>query len=129
MSSWRVALTFDAEHPDRPSEGGTTERLLEMLSREGITATSPSSSLASVVARTTGKQICVDEFQTALAKGHYRKATAVWTQAIVHVARAPTDASLYTRYASSNIWSRLSKRDSSQHASGCSSALTRHLLQ
>ena len=39
MSSWRVALTFDAEHPDRPSEGGTTERLLEMLAREGITAT------------------------------------------------------------------------------------------
>lgn len=39
MTGLRVALTFDAEHPDRPSEPGTTERLLEALDRDGITAT------------------------------------------------------------------------------------------
>ena len=39
MSSWRVALTFDAEHPDRPSDPGTTERLLETLAHEGVIAT------------------------------------------------------------------------------------------
>lgn len=35
----RIALTFDAEHPDRPNEAGVTERLLETLSHEGVTAT------------------------------------------------------------------------------------------
>jgi peptidoglycan-N-acetylglucosamine deacetylase len=39
MSSFRVALTFDAEHPDRPSEPGVTERLLQTLAREGVRAT------------------------------------------------------------------------------------------
>ncbi len=35
----RVALTFDAEHPDRPSEAGVTERLLETLASAGVRAT------------------------------------------------------------------------------------------
>lgn len=35
----RVALTFDTEHPDRPTDIGGTERLIETLTREGITAT------------------------------------------------------------------------------------------
>jgi peptidoglycan/xylan/chitin deacetylase (PgdA/CDA1 family) len=35
----RVALTFDAEHPDRPNEPGVTERILDTLAREGVTAT------------------------------------------------------------------------------------------
>ena len=35
----RIALTFDAEHPDRPNEAGVTERLLDTLAREGVTAT------------------------------------------------------------------------------------------
>jgi peptidoglycan-N-acetylglucosamine deacetylase len=39
VSSWRVALTFDAEHPDRPCDPGTTERLIATLAREGATAT------------------------------------------------------------------------------------------
>ncbi len=34
-----MALTFDAEHPDRPSEPGVTERLLETVAIEGIAAT------------------------------------------------------------------------------------------
>jgi len=36
---FRVALTFDAEHPDRPSAAGVQERLLEQLSRDGVRAT------------------------------------------------------------------------------------------
>jgi peptidoglycan/xylan/chitin deacetylase (PgdA/CDA1 family) len=36
---FRVALTFDAEHPDRPHRIGATERVLERLDGEGITAT------------------------------------------------------------------------------------------
>lgn len=35
----RVALTFDAEHPDRPTEPGVTERLLERLDRASVSAT------------------------------------------------------------------------------------------
>jgi peptidoglycan/xylan/chitin deacetylase (PgdA/CDA1 family) len=35
----RVALTFDAEHPDRPNEAGTAERLLEALDLAGVRAT------------------------------------------------------------------------------------------
>ena len=36
----RVALTFDAEHPDRPSAGpGTTERILDALSDAHVRAT------------------------------------------------------------------------------------------
>jgi peptidoglycan/xylan/chitin deacetylase (PgdA/CDA1 family) len=35
----RIALTFDAEHPDRPNEAGVTERLLDTLAREGVIAT------------------------------------------------------------------------------------------
>ena len=35
----RVALTFDAEHPDRPTEPGVTERLLERLDQASVTAT------------------------------------------------------------------------------------------
>lgn len=37
--SFRVALTFDAEHPDRPAEPGNAEHLLDALAREGIRAT------------------------------------------------------------------------------------------
>jgi peptidoglycan-N-acetylglucosamine deacetylase len=36
---FRVALTFDAEHPDRPSERGVSERLIEALDRLGVAAT------------------------------------------------------------------------------------------
>jgi DNA-binding transcriptional regulator YhcF (GntR family) len=35
----RVALTFDAEHPDRPTSTGVTERLLELLERLAVPAT------------------------------------------------------------------------------------------
>jgi peptidoglycan/xylan/chitin deacetylase (PgdA/CDA1 family) len=37
--TFRVALTFDAEHPDRPHRTGGTERVLDMLDAEGIGAT------------------------------------------------------------------------------------------
>jgi peptidoglycan/xylan/chitin deacetylase (PgdA/CDA1 family) len=36
---FRVALTFDAEHPDRPSAPGVQERLLDALDRHGTRAT------------------------------------------------------------------------------------------
>ena len=36
---FRVALTFDAEHPDRPSAQGVAERLLEELDRLAVPAT------------------------------------------------------------------------------------------
>ena len=38
-TSFRVALTFDAEQPDRPNEPGVTERLLETLARLEVDAT------------------------------------------------------------------------------------------
>jgi len=37
--TFRVALTFDAEHPDRPHRIGGTERVLEILDAERIPAT------------------------------------------------------------------------------------------
>jgi peptidoglycan-N-acetylglucosamine deacetylase len=37
--AFRVALTFDAEHPDRPHRVGATDRVLERLDAEAITAT------------------------------------------------------------------------------------------
>jgi len=36
--TWRVALTFDAEHPDRPTSPGVAERLLELLDRLAVPA-------------------------------------------------------------------------------------------
>jgi peptidoglycan-N-acetylglucosamine deacetylase len=36
---FRVALTFDAEHPDRPHRVGGTERVLDRLDADGVTAT------------------------------------------------------------------------------------------
>jgi peptidoglycan/xylan/chitin deacetylase (PgdA/CDA1 family) len=36
---FRVALTFDAEHPDRPFRAGGTERVLDLLDTERIGAT------------------------------------------------------------------------------------------
>ena len=39
MSDFRVALTFDTEHPDRPCLPGTTDALLDALARRGIRAT------------------------------------------------------------------------------------------
>ena len=39
MTSLRVALTFDAEHPDRPAELGLAGPLLEELRRVGVRAT------------------------------------------------------------------------------------------
>lgn len=38
-SAARVALTFDAEHPDRPTVPGTTERILDALRAAGVVAT------------------------------------------------------------------------------------------
>jgi peptidoglycan/xylan/chitin deacetylase (PgdA/CDA1 family) len=37
--TFRVALTFDAEHPDRPHRVGGTERVLDTLSTEDVPAT------------------------------------------------------------------------------------------
>jgi peptidoglycan/xylan/chitin deacetylase (PgdA/CDA1 family) len=37
--TFRVALTFDAEHPDRPSQDRVEERLLDALDRRSTTAT------------------------------------------------------------------------------------------
>lgn len=37
--TFRVALTFDAEHPDRPSTPGVEERLLDGLARHDVRAT------------------------------------------------------------------------------------------
>ena len=39
MTTFRVALTFDAEHPDRPHRSGATERVLDLLDDEAIKAT------------------------------------------------------------------------------------------
>lgn len=36
---FRVALTFDAEHPDRPTEPGVHERIVEILRRHAVSAT------------------------------------------------------------------------------------------
>jgi len=36
---FRVALTFDAEHPDRPGRAGNDERLLDVLAAAGVRAT------------------------------------------------------------------------------------------
>jgi peptidoglycan/xylan/chitin deacetylase (PgdA/CDA1 family) len=36
---FRVALTFDAEHPDRPHRSGATERVLDQLEAERVPAT------------------------------------------------------------------------------------------
>jgi len=38
MPAGRVALTFDAEHPDRPTSAGAAERLLELLDRLAVPA-------------------------------------------------------------------------------------------
>jgi peptidoglycan-N-acetylglucosamine deacetylase len=37
--AFRVALTFDAEHPDRPARPGNDERLLDALAAAGVGAT------------------------------------------------------------------------------------------
>jgi peptidoglycan-N-acetylglucosamine deacetylase len=37
--TFRVALTFDAEHPDRPHHPGGTERVLDLLDAQAVTAT------------------------------------------------------------------------------------------
>jgi peptidoglycan-N-acetylglucosamine deacetylase len=37
--AFRVALTFDAEHPDRPARPGNDERLLDALAGAGVRAT------------------------------------------------------------------------------------------
>lgn len=39
MSVFRVALTFDAEHPDRPTEPGVQERVVGVLAAAGVRAT------------------------------------------------------------------------------------------
>ena len=37
--TFRVALTFDAEHPDRPADDGNASRLLDALAAAGVRAT------------------------------------------------------------------------------------------
>lgn len=39
MSALRVALTFDAEHPDRPTVAGVVDSILDTLAREDVQAT------------------------------------------------------------------------------------------
>ena len=39
LAPWRVALTFDAEHPDRPSSAGVERRLVEDLASLDVRAT------------------------------------------------------------------------------------------
>lgn len=37
--TFRVALTFDAEHPDRPAQPGTAEEIVAVLARRAVPAT------------------------------------------------------------------------------------------
>jgi peptidoglycan/xylan/chitin deacetylase (PgdA/CDA1 family) len=39
VSAFRVALTFDTEHPDRPAADGNADRLIDVLSRLDVHAT------------------------------------------------------------------------------------------
>jgi peptidoglycan/xylan/chitin deacetylase (PgdA/CDA1 family) len=39
VTAFRVALTFDAEHPDRPADDGNAERLLDALADADVRAT------------------------------------------------------------------------------------------
>lgn len=39
MTGFRVALTFDAEHPDRPAQAGTAEAILATLEQRAVRAT------------------------------------------------------------------------------------------
>lgn len=39
MTPWRVALTFDLEHPDRPQRPGNTDRLLDAMDLADVPAT------------------------------------------------------------------------------------------
>jgi peptidoglycan/xylan/chitin deacetylase (PgdA/CDA1 family) len=39
VTAWRVALTFDIEHSDRPSGSGTTERLLDAIEAAAVPTT------------------------------------------------------------------------------------------
>jgi peptidoglycan/xylan/chitin deacetylase (PgdA/CDA1 family) len=39
VSDFRVALTFDTEHPDRPARPGTTETMLDVLAGRNVRAT------------------------------------------------------------------------------------------
>ena len=39
MTPWRVALTFDVEHSDRPNRAGNTDRLLDALDLADVPAT------------------------------------------------------------------------------------------
>lgn len=39
MTAFRVALTFDTEHPDRPAQPGTTDALIDALARLDVRAT------------------------------------------------------------------------------------------
>ena len=39
MTPFQVALTFDAEHPDRPADAGNAERLLDVLAEARVRAT------------------------------------------------------------------------------------------
>ena len=39
MTAFRVALTFDTEHPDRPAQPGTTDAILDGLARLDVRAT------------------------------------------------------------------------------------------
>jgi len=38
-TGFRVALTFDAEHPDRPHRPGVTEEILDVLADRAVSAT------------------------------------------------------------------------------------------
>ena len=39
MNQRRAALTFDAEHPDRPTSPGVVDSILDTLRRDGVRAT------------------------------------------------------------------------------------------
>jgi peptidoglycan/xylan/chitin deacetylase (PgdA/CDA1 family) len=105
-SHFRVALTIDAEFPDRPTEPGVTARILDVLAEAGVKATIFVQGRWAEAEPILAQRIAVDGHLVANHSHHHARMTLLTAAGIVRDVRAAERAILAATGRNPQPWFR-----------------------
>ncbi len=105
-SQFRVALTFDAEHPDRPSDPGVTAAILDALAADGVSATFFVQGRWVEAEPAAASRIAADGHLLGNHSHHHARMTMLTAAGLARDVRAAQDALLAIAGADPRPWFR-----------------------
>jgi peptidoglycan/xylan/chitin deacetylase (PgdA/CDA1 family) len=103
---FRVALTIDAEFPDRPTEPGVTARILDILAEDGVTATFFIQGRWAEAEPVLARRIAAEGHLVANHSHHHARMTLMTAAGIARDARAAERAILAATGRNPRPWFR-----------------------